>query len=187
MGTMVGDDGNGNQIGVAPAAHWIAAKGCESNSCSFDALLSAGQWVLAPTDLSGQNPRPDLRPHIVNNSWGGPGDPFYQATVQAWVAAGIFPAFANGNAGPGCGSAGSPGDYPESYAVGAYDINNFIAPFSSRGPSSFGVIKPNISAPGVNVRSSVPGNGYDIFSGTSMATPHLAGSVALIWSAAPSL
>ena len=136
---------------------------------------------LAPTDLTGQNPRPDLRPHVVNNSWGGgPGDPFYQATVQAWVAAGIFPAFANGNAGPSCGSAGSPGDYPESYAVGAYDIGNFIAFFSSRGPSGLdGGIKPNISAPGVDVRSSVPGNGYAIFSGTSMATPHVAGSVAL--------
>ena len=125
----------------------------------------------------------------MNNSWGGgPGDPFYQATVQAWVAAGIFPAFANGNAGPSCGSAGSPGDYPESYAVGAYDIGNFIAFFSSRGPSGLdGGIKPNISAPGVDVRSSVPGNGYAIFSGTSMATPHVAGSVALLWSGAPTL
>jgi hypothetical protein len=189
MGTMVGDDQNGNQIGVAPGARWIAAKGCESDSCTLDSLLSAGQWVLAPTDLNGLNPRPDLRPHIVNNSWGGASaDPFFQATVQAWVAAGMFPAFANGNAGPACGSAGSPGDYPESYAVGAYDINNLIASFSSRGPSGIdGAMKPNISAPGVDVRSSVPGSGYDIFSGTSMATPHLSGSVALIWSAAPSL
>ncbi len=188
MGTMVGDDLSGNQIGVAPAARWIAAKGCETNSCSFDSLLSAGQWVLAPTDLNGQNPRPDLRPHIVNNSWGGgPGDVFYQATVQAWVAAGIFPAFSNGNAGPSCGSAGSPGDYPESYAVGAYDINNFLGSFSSRGPGFDGGIKPNIAAPGVDVRSSVPGNGYEIVSGTSMAAPHVAGSIALLWSAAPTL
>jgi subtilisin family serine protease len=189
MGTMVGDDLAGNQIGVAPAARWIAAKGCEFSSCSLDSLLSAGQWVLAPTDLNGQNPRPDLRPHIVNNSWsGGPGDPFYQPTVQAWVAAGIFPAFANSNAGPSCGSAGSPGDYPESYAVGAYDIGNNIADFSSRGPSGLdGGIKPNISAPGVDVRSSVPGGAYEFFSGTSMATPHVAGAVALLWSGAPGL
>ncbi len=185
MGTMVGDDGAGNQIGVAPAARWIAAKGCESNSCSTESLLAAGQWVLAPTDLTGQNPRPDLRPHIVNNSWGGgSADPFFESTVQAWVAAGIFPAFANGNNGPGCSTAGSPGDYPESYGVGAYDISNTIAFFSSRGPSLLdGGMKPNISAPGVNVRSSVPGNAYDVFSGTSMATPHVAGSVALLWSA----
>src|SRR5206468_1046938 len=138
MGTMVGDDGAGNQIGVAPAARWIAAKGCESDSCTVASLLAAGQWVLAPTDLNGQNPRPDLRPHIVNNSWGGgSGDPFFQSTVQAWVAAGMFPAFANGNNGQfGCGSASSPGDYPESYGVGAYDINNTIAFFSGRGPSA---------------------------------------------------
>ena len=105
----------------------------------------------------GQNPRPDLRPHIVNNSWGGGGgDPWYQATVNAWVAAGIFPAFSNGNAGPGCGSSGSPGDYTNSYSAGAFDINNAIAGFSSRGASAFGGLKPNIAAPGVNVRSSVP-------------------------------
>jgi subtilisin family serine protease len=188
MGTMVGDDRGSNQIGVAPRAYWMTAKGCESNSCSSSALLASGQWMLAPKDLNGQNPRPDLRPDVVNNSWGdGPGNSFYQATVQAWVASGIFPQFAIGNSGPGCGSAGSPGDYPESYAAGAFDINNNIASFSSRGPSAFGgIIKPNVSAPGVNVRSSVPINGYANFSGTSMASPHVAGTVALIWAGAPS-
>lgn len=89
MGTMV-DDGTGNRIGVAPGARWIAAKGCEYNSCSSTSLLAAGQWLLAPTDLNGQNPRPDLRPNIVNNSWGGPGqDPFFQDIVTSWVASGI--------------------------------------------------------------------------------------------------
>ncbi len=193
MGTMVGDDGNPgtNQIGVAPHAKWVAAKGCESSSCSLDALLKSGQWVIAPTDLNGQNPRPDLRPQAVNNSWGGGGgsaDPFYRATVQAWVAAGIFPAFANGNGGSGCNSAAPPGNYPESYGVGAFDINNNIASFSARGPSPFGgTIKPNLAAPGVNVRSSVPGGGYANFSGTSMATPHVAATIALIWAVAPVL
>lgn len=188
MGTMVGDDLAGNQVGVAPRARWIAAKGCETDFCSFEALLASGEWVLAPTDLSGQNPRPDLRPHIVNNSWGGGnGDEFYRATVQAWVAAGIFPAFASGNPGSFCGGVNSPGDYPESYAVGAYDIGNNIAFFSGRGPSFFGETKPDISGPGVDVRSSVPGGAYASFSGTSMATPHLAGAVALMWSVAPAL
>jgi len=191
MGTMVGDDGDPgtNQIGVAPHARWIAAKGCETNSCSDTALLASGQWILAPTDLAGQNPRPDLAPHIVNNSWGGgPGDPFYQAIVDAWNAAGIFPQFSNGNAGPSCGSAGSPGDFLNTYAAGAFDINNVIADFSSRGPSAFGgELKPNVAAPGVDVRSSVPGGGYEAFNGTSMASPHVAGTVALMWSAAPSL
>jgi Subtilase family/Carboxypeptidase regulatory-like domain/K319L-like, PKD domain len=191
MGTMVGDDGSPgtNRIGVAPHAKWIAAKGCEQSSCSTSSLLAAGQWILAPTDLNGQNPRPDLRPNIVNNSWGGGGGTnFYQQIVQSWVAAGIFPAFSNGNSGSSCSTSGSPGDYPESYSAGAYDVNNVIASFSSRGPSAFGgLIKPNIAAPGVSVRSSIPGNSYASFSGTSMASPHLSGSVALLWSAAPSL
>jgi subtilisin family serine protease len=185
MGTMVGDDGGSNQIGVAPRAHWIAAKGCESNFCSDSALLQSGQWMVAPTDLNRQNPRPDLRPHVVNNSWGDDNgaNTFYQATVQSWVAAGIFPVFSNGNNGPLCGTVGSPASYPESYGVGAFDINNNIASFSSRGPSPFGaIIKPNVSAPGVNVRSSWNNGGYVTISGTSMSAPHVAGTVALIWS-----
>ncbi len=188
-GTMVGDDGAGNQIGVAPGAKWISAKGCETSSCSNTSLLAAGQWVLAPTDLNGANPRPDLHPDIVNNSWGGGrGDIWYQDTVRAWVAAGIFPAFANGNSGPNCNTANSPGDNPDAYAVGAYDVNNAIASFSSRGSSGVnGAIKPNIAAPGVNVRSSVANGGYANFNGTSMATPHLSGAVALIWSASSTL
>ncbi|MGH2572438.1 MAG: S8 family serine peptidase [Actinomycetota bacterium] len=185
MGTMVGDDRGPNQIGVAPRAYWIAAKGCESSSCSLDALLKSGQWMLAPTDLNDQNPRADLRPHVINNSWGsGNGrDEFYRATVQAWVASGIFPVFAVGGGGPGCGTVGAPASYPESYGVSAFDMNNDIASFASRGPSPLdGGIKPDIAAPGVSIRSSVPPNSYAIFSGTSMSTPHVAGTVALIWS-----
>jgi subtilisin family serine protease len=188
MGTMVGDDGGTNKIGVAPGAKFIMAKGCESNSCSDTALIASAQWIVAPTKLDGTSPRSDLRPHIVNNSWGGGGnDTWYQGYVQSWVADGIFPAFSNGNSGPGCSTSGSPGDYPESYAAGAFDSNNAIASFSSRGPSAFGVIKPNISAPGVSVRSSVPTDSYGSGSGTSMASPHVAGTVALMWSEDPSL
>ncbi|MFC0113131.1 S8 family serine peptidase [Kibdelosporangium aridum] len=189
MGTMVGDDGGANQVGVAPNAKWIAAKGCEASSCSNTALLSSGQFIVAPTDLNGQNPRPDLAPDVVNNSWGGGGNnPWYQATVDAWVAAGIFPAFSNGNSGAlGCNSSGSPGDYAVSYSAGAFDVNNAIASFSSRGPGAGGLIKPNIAAPGVAVRSSITNNGYGSISGTSMASPHVAGVVALIWSASPAL
>ena len=191
MGTAVGDDGGANQIGVAPGAQWIAAKGCEQNSCSTAALLSSGQWVLAPTDLSGQNPRPDLRPHIVNNSWGSTSttNTFYQATVQSWRSAGIFPVFSIGNSGSACGFAGVPGTYPESFGVGATDIFDNIASFSGRGPANGfgGIVKPNISAPGVNVRSAFPTNSYTSLNGTSMAAPHVTGVVALLWSAIPTL
>src|SRR5262249_29238586 len=116
--------------------------------------------------------------------------PFFEPEVQAWIAAGIFPAFSNGNSGPACGTAGSPGDLPETYAAGAFAQNGTIAGFSSRGPSAFGgVIQPKIAGPGVNVRSSESGSDtqYGLLSGTSMASPHVAGTVALIWSISPEL
>ncbi|MEV0286075.1 S8 family serine peptidase [Kribbella sp. NPDC050820] len=188
MGTMVGDDGAGNQIGVAPAVKWIAANGC----CPSDAaLINSGQWMLEPTDLNGQNPDASKRPDIINNSWGSQlpsNDPFMEDITNAWKASGIFGAWANGNSGSlGCQSSGSPGSLASNYSVGAYDINNNIASFSGRGVGQNNTIKPNISAPGVNVRSSLPGSTYGNFNGTSMATPHLAGAVALLWSAAPAL
>ncbi|MBI3934725.1 MAG: S8 family serine peptidase [Acidobacteria bacterium] len=183
MGTMVGDDGAGNQIGVAPGAKWIACKGCLNNSCFSSHLITCAQWILDPL----QNGTGANQPDVVNNSWGGGnGDPWYQSYVQNWRAAGVFPAFAAGNDGPACSTVISPGDYPESFASGATSSTDAIASFSSRGPSAFGGIKPNVSAPGVSVRSSVPTNSYAYFSGTSMANPHTAGTVALLWAAATS-
>ena len=124
----------------------------------------------------------------MNNSWGGGGaNPWYAASVADWRAASIFPSFAAGNNGPSCGSVSSPGDYTTSFASGATDINDNIAGFSGRGPSMFGVKKPDLSAPGVNIRSSVTGNAYAAFNGTSMATPHTSGIVALLWSSAQGL
>ena len=186
MGTMVGADG----IGVAPGARWIAAKGCESRSCSDASLLASGQWILAPTDRNGQNPKPELSPDIVNNSWGGGDTTFYQDIVQAWNAAGIFDAFAAGNEGNGttCSTAHAPGSQAPVYGVGAYDSTGKIADFSGFGPSLVdGSMKPDISAPGVNIRSAWPGSAYRSINGTSMATPHVAGAVGLLWSEAPSL
>lgn len=187
MGTMVGAGG----IGVAPGATWIAAKGCEGRSCSDSYLLLSGQWMLAPTDRNGQNPRPDLSPDIVNNSWGGSDDVlFYQDLIEAWNAAGIYEAFAAGNDGDGvtCSTTHAPGGRGDVYGVGAYDANGKIANFSGFGPSPVdGSLRPDITAPGVNVRSTVPGNRYQAMNGTSMATPHLAGAVALLWAEAPTL
>ncbi|GAB2695927.1 carboxypeptidase regulatory-like domain-containing protein [Thalassiella azotivora] len=190
MGTMVGEAGD-DQIGVAPGARWVAAKGCETNGCSDASLLASGQWMLAPTDRAGEDPRPDLRPHVVNNSWGaGNGaevDPWYDDVIRAWTASGIFGVFSNGNEGPGCDTTGSPADSVHAFGVGGFRSDGGVYTSSSRGPGQPGLIRPNLSAPAVDVRSSLPGNGYGTASGTSMAAPHVSGTVALMWSAAPAL
>ena len=151
-GTMVGDDGVSNHIGVAPGARWIACKGCaDSTTCNGSHLLSCAQWVLDPLQDGSGSKQPD----VVNNSWGGVrGDAWFMGFADAWRAAGIFPAFSAGNAGPACGTAASPGDYPQAFAAGSTDSLDVIALTSARGPSSFAGIKPNVTAPGVSVRSS---------------------------------
>jgi len=189
MGTMVAKDDPALTYiaGMAPDATWIACKGCESSSCTDFALNTCADWLLQP----GGNP--DNRPNVVNNSWGGGGgDNWYQVKVQAWRASGIFPAFSAGNSGSGCSTLGSPGDYQESMGSAAHDSSRTVASFSSRGPSStFGhdpYTKPNISAPGVSICSTVPTDGWSCgYSGTSMASPHTAGAVALLWSGCPAL
>ncbi|MFD4831174.1 S8 family serine peptidase [Streptomyces uncialis] len=188
MGTMVGDGGPDHTIGVAPGATWIAAKGCEDTRCTRESLLRSGEWMIAPTDTNGLNPRPDLAPHIVNSSWGNSSsDPWFKPVVQAWRDAGIFPAMSSGNSGSQCQATGSPGGYATTYSSGAFDANNAIASFSARGSGEEGAVKPNLAAPGVDVRSAWSDGTYRPLSGTSMATPHTAATVALIWSAAPSL
>lgn len=185
MGTQVGEDATQtNQIGVAPGAKWIAALGCCPDN---DALLSSEQFMIAPWDLNGQNPDPSKRPHVVSNSWGGPGGSLiFNGVIAAQRAAGVFPTFSAGNSGPGCATLGSPGDNPAvGTSVAATTSADNIAGFSSRGPNPFGGTGPDVAAPGVSVRSSVPGGGYAVFSGTSMASPHVGGAVALIISAEP--
>ncbi|MBO1910834.1 S8 family serine peptidase, partial [Microvirga sp. 3-52] len=187
-GTMVGSETNGtNAIGVAPGAKWIAVKAFSADGGEDADLLEAAEWILAPRDKNG-NTRVDMAPDIVNNSWsGGPGlDEWYRDVVTEWRNANIFPLFAAGNTtmfnpgGPE--SISNPANYPESFAVGATNVNNSIANFSLRGPSPYGEIKPDISAPGVNIRSSIPGGKYEGgWNGTSMAAPAVAGVIALLY------
>jgi serine protease AprX len=198
-GTMVGDDGGANQIGVATGAQWFSCRSMDSSGFgSPDTYITCFEFMMAPWDLNGQNPDPSKAPVAVSNSWycsisqEGCTQSVLFATVQAVRAAGIVPVVAAGNSGPSCqtiGNDGPPAQYDESYTVGATTSSNQLAFFSSRGPASFqGTrVKPDIVAPGDFVRSSYPGSTYAVLSGTSMATPHIAGVIALILSAKPQL
>ncbi len=184
MGTMLGDDGAGNRTGVAPGARWIAVKIFNNQNLTYESWIHAAfQWIIAPDG------NPALAPDIVNNSWGSDAsnDDRYRPDVSALLSAGILPVFSAGNAGPDPATVGSPASYPESLSVGAVDQESLLASFSSRGPSPWQEIKPEIVAPGVNIRSTFPGGGYAYGTGTSMAAPHIAGLAALLLQANPAL
>ena len=180
MGTIVGANG----VGVAPGAQWIAVKAFNSAGLGQNSWLHAAfQWVLAP------NGDPALAPHVINNSWSnnnGGSTEFY-ADTQALLNAGIYPVFAAGNNGPDSNTVGSPGSFDIAFAVGAIDINDDITIFSGRGPSPWGQLKPQVTAPGKDVVSTLPGGAYGSSDGTSMATPHVTGLAALLLQASPAL
>lgn len=184
MGTMLGDDEAGNRTGVAPGARWIAVKLFNNQGYTYESWIHAAfQWILAPEG------NPALAPDIVNCSWGSDisGDARYRADVAALRSGGILTVFSAGNYGPSPYTIGSPASYPEALSVGAVDQDKFIALFSSRGPSPWNEVKPELSAPGVQIRSTFPGNGYATASGTSMAAPHVAGLAALLLQSNPLL
>ncbi len=195
-GTTSGDDGHGNQIGVAPGAQWIGCRNMDRGDGTPARYTECFQFFIAPTDQSGNNPDPTRRPHVMSNSWGCPPSEGCAAnTLEAIVgsaeAAGIFVVASAGNAGPGCDSVNDPPPiYASAFSVGAYDASTTLASFSSRGPVTVdgsNLMKPEVAAPGVNVRSAYPPNTYTSLQGTSMAGPHVAGVVALLWSAQPQL
>lgn len=180
LGTAVGREG----IGVAPGAQWIGVKVLDRYGYGYDSWIHAGfQWLLAPGG------DPAKAPDAVNCSWGdeNAASTVFQDDIRALRAAGIFVAFANGNRGPGPGTVISPASLPEAFAVGATDPYDNVAYFSSRGPSPWGEVRPHVVAPGVSVRSALPGGIYGSMSGTSMATPHVAGLVALLRAVSPTL
>jgi serine protease AprX len=199
IGTAVGDDAMGNQIGMAPGAKWIGCRNMDQGNGTPARYLECMEWFLAPYPIGGGQGDPLKTPDITNNSWGCPASEgcsvdTLQAAVEAQAAAGIMTVVRADSSGPSCSTMEDPPSiYAAAYTVGALNTGtDNIASFSSRGPvivDGSNRIKPDISAPGTTIRSSynTSDNDYEILSGTSMATPHIAGAMALLWCARPEL
>ena len=195
LGTIVGQNG----IGIAPDATWFACANLNRNLGNPALYLDCMQFMLAPFPQGGDplsEGDPTLAADVLNNSWGCPElegcDPnALLAAANHLRDAGIFVVVSTGNDGPNCSTVNAPLSlYDSVFSVGAIDQSGDLAVFSSRGPviaDGSGRIKPDIAAPGVDILSSLPGGAYGSNSGTSMAGPHVAGAVALLWSADPSL
>lgn len=194
-GTIGGSATSGTSIGVGPDVRFIGAKFLSaSGSGTFANAVLAMQWIADPDG----KPETNDGANISSNSWGGgapnanedPKDNALCQAVDSWVKLGIAPIFAAGNSGPGPKSVGLPGGCPNALTVGATDANDQIASFSSRGPAVWktgSFVKPEIVAPGVKIKSAMPGGKYAEMSGTSMATPHVAGVVSLMYQLQPKI
>jgi subtilisin family serine protease len=196
-GTCIGGNASGYDIGVAPGAQFMHALVIPGGSGTFTQVIAGMEWIIDPDG----DPMTDDGADVINMSLGGAGaHDVMVVPVDNVVAADVFPAMSIGNSGPSSGTTGSPGNVPSAYGVGATDSTDVIASFSSRGPVTWNTppyvgtyIKPDIAAPGVQIYSSVPGGewqwhgGGQDWSGTSMASPHVAGAAALMRQANPSM
>lgn len=190
----------GKTVGVAPGATWFACANLARNLGNPARYLDCLQFMLAPFPLGGDPFRagdPAQAADVLNNSWGCPEEAegcdatSLLPAVRALRAAGIFVVASAGNEGPACSTINDAiALYDEVFSVGALDAAGNLAPFSSTGPVTVdgsGRVKPDILAPGVRVLSAFPNSSYEVTDGTSMAGPHVAGVVALVWSANPAL
>ncbi|MFI6701220.1 S8 family serine peptidase [Streptomyces sp. NPDC050509] len=177
-----GAKAGGTYQGVAPKARILDAKVFDDDGYGSDsAILGAMQWAA------------DQGAKVANMSLGGYDgaeiDPLEEAVDSLSESSGILFVVSAGNAGPGEGTIGSPGSAAAALTVGAVDREDAIADFSSVGPSADGSLKPDITAPGVDIVAakaaegtlgSPAGDGYVAMSGTSMAAPHVAGAAAIL-------
>jgi serine protease AprX len=199
MSEMVGDDGQGNQVGVAPGAKFIACRNMDQHGVGSPAqYIECFQFLMAPYPIGHPElANPAMAPDVINNSWDCPTSEgcnltTLQSIETAVTASGIFQSMAAGNYGPNCSTVNTtPAIYSSGVGVGATDSYNSIARFSSRGPVTVdgsGRLKPELVAPGYNIRAAIPYmnmyQGY--WQGTSMAAPEVAAGVALLWQARPS-
>jgi serine protease AprX len=183
------------KIGVAPDSKWIGCRVMEGGFARDKTIISCLQFFLAPHDEQGKNPNPKLRPVSIGNSYGCnptrcPDSEVQKQAVEALYASGVLMVVSAGNSGPRCSTIDRPPThYEKSFVVGATNYNSTaIASFSSRGPVKVDRsdrLKPDVTAPGVNVVSCYPPSSYRALSGTSMASPAVNGAIALLYQAVP--